>query len=354
VADDVEKTEQPTPKKRQEARREGQLAISQEVFTVANLLAVTAVLLFLGGTAVHQGMQLFQRALQLPDSFDPAVAAELLRQAFGAAGAVVLPVLGAAALAALIAGVAQTGGNLAPRRLKPKFSKLNPAQNLNRLIKHDAPMQLGKSLLKLVIVGGVIASVVIGQLGQYAGLSRLPLFEVIGFQLGTILHAFLAGCLALLVLAIADYAAERWRTEKQLKMSRQEVKDEARQSEGDPHLKSHMRSLRMERARTRMMDQVPEADVVVTNPDHFSIALLYRRATMRAPKVVAKGRGFIALRIRDIAQECGIPIVRNPPLARTLYRSVKVNQVVPEKLYEVVAELLAYVYRLNRTRTRAW
>jgi flagellar biosynthetic protein FlhB len=354
VADDVERTEQPTPKKRQEARREGQIAISQEVFTVANLLAVTGVLFFLGGTAVHQGVQLFHRAWQVPDAFGPAVAAERLRQVFGAAGGFLLPVLGAAVAAALIAGVLQTRGNLAPRRLKPKFSKLSPAKNLSRLIKHDAPIQLGKSLLKLVIVGGVLAWVVISHLEEYRGLSRLPLYQVIGFVFGTILRTFLAGCLALLVLALADYAAEVWRNEKQLKMSRQEVKDEARQSEGDPHLKSRVRSLQMERARTRMMAQVPEADVVVTNPDHVSVALLYRRAAMRAPKVVAKGRGFIALRIREIAEECGVPIVRNPPLARTLYRSVKVNQTIPEKLYEVIAELLAYVYRLNRTRTRAW
>lgn len=354
MADDVERTEQPTPKRREEARRQGQIAISQEVFTVANLLAVTGVLLFLGGTAVRQGILLFHQAWQLPDTFGPAVAVERLRQAFGAAGSFLLPVLGAAALAAVIAGILQTRGNLAPTRLKPKFSKVSPAKNLSRIVKHDAPMQLGKSILKLVIVGGVIASVVISQLEQYAGLSRLPLYQVIGFQLGTILRAFLAGCLALLVLALADYAAEHWRNEKKLKMSRQEIKDEARQSEGDPHLKARVRSMRMERARTRMMAQVPEADVVVTNPDHVSVALLYRRARMQAPKVVAKGQGFIALRIREIAQECGVPIMRNPPLARTLYRSVKVNQIIPEKLYEIVAELLAYIYRLDRTRTRAW
>jgi flagellar biosynthetic protein FlhB len=215
-------------------------------------------------------------------------------------------------------------------------------------------MQLGKSIVKLIIVGGVIGSVVITHLEEYAGLSQLPLYTVISFQLSTILYAFIAGCLALLVIAIADYAAEHYRNEKQLKMTRQEVKDEHRQSEGDPHVKSRLRSLQMERTRTRMMAKVPEADVVVTNPDHVSVALLYRRSDMRAPKVVAKGRGILALRIREIAREFGVPIVRNPPLARTLYRSVKLDQIIPEKLYQVVAELLAYVHRLDRARARSW
>lgn len=354
MAEDVERTEEPTAKRRLESRREGQIAISQEVFVVANLLGVSGILLFLGTTGVHQGIRLFHRTWQVPDTFDPTVAVEKIRQAFGAAVAFSLPVLIAAALAAIVAGILQTRGNLAPRRLKPKFNKLNPAKNLSKLIKHDAPMQLGKSIVKLVIVGGVIGSVIVSNLERYSTLSQLPLYTVISFQLSTILHAWLAGCLALLVIAIADYAAEHYRNEKQLKMTRQEVKDERRQSEGDPHIKSRLRSLQMERTRTRMMAQVPEADVVVTNPDHVSVALLYRRAKMRAPKVVAKGRGVLALRIREIAREFGVPIVRNPPLARTLYRSVKVDQIIPETLYQLVAELLAYIHRLDRARSRSW
>jgi flagellar biosynthetic protein FlhB len=354
VADDVERTEKPTPKRRAEARREGQIAISQEVYIVANLLAVTTVLLFLGETAVQQGILLFRRAWEPLNTFGPGIASERLLQAFGAAGGVVLPVLGAAAMAAVIAGIAQTGGNLATKRLRPKFSRLNPTQNVSRLIKHDAPMQLGKSIVKLLTVGGVVAAVVISRVDEYTGLSRLPLYEVIGFQLGTILRAFLAGSLVLLVLAALDYAAERYRNEKKLRMTHQEVKDERKQAEGDPQVKARQRSLQMERARTRMMAQVPEADVVVTNPDHVSIAIQYRRAEMQAPKVLAKGRGFLALRIRELAQGAGVPLVRNPPLARALYRSVKVNQSIPEKLYQAVAELLAYVYRLDRERARAW
>jgi flagellar biosynthetic protein FlhB len=354
VAEDVERSEEPTPKRRSEAQREGQIALSQEVFVVANLLVVTTTLLLLGGTAVRKGLLLFHRTWQPFDTFGPDVAAERLLGAFGTATGFVLPILAAAVFAALAAGILQTGGKLATKRLKPKFSKLNPAKNLSKLIKHDAPMQLGKAISKLVIVGGVMAVVLSSRVEEYAGLSRLPLLDVIAFQLGTIFRAFLAGSFVLIVLAALDYAWEYYRTEKQLKMSKQEVKDEMKQSEGDPLVKSRMRSIALERARTRMMAQVPEADVVVTNPDHVSIALQYRRSAMSAPKVLAKGRGFLALRIREIAQEAGIPIVRNPPLARALYRSVKVGRVIPEKLYEAVAELLAYVFRLDQERARAW
>ncbi len=354
MADDVDRTEKPTPKRRHEARREGQIAISQEVFTVANLLAVTIVLLFLGRRAVQHASELFRRAWVVPDVFGPEFAVERLRETFGAAAGVLLPILLAAAAAAIVAGLAQTRGNLTFRRLRPRGSKLNPAKNLARIVKHDAPIQLAKSLLKLLVVGGTIAFVVINHLEDYAGLSRLPLFPVLGFEFGTLLRAWLGGCVALLLIAAADYGAEVWRTEKSLKMSRHEVKDEARQSEGDPQVRARIRSIQLEKARTRMMEQVPKADVVVTNPEHFSVALLYVREESPAPKVVAKGRGFLALRIREIAESAGVPIVRNPPLARTLYRSVKVNRVIPEKLYQLVAELLAYVHRLDRARTRAW
>jgi flagellar biosynthetic protein FlhB len=354
VADDVERSEKPTPKRRQEARREGQIAISQEIFTVANLLAVTVILLFLGARAVRHAGELFQRAWSMPDVVDPGFAADRLRETFGAASGVLLPILLTAAVAAVVAGVAQTKGNISFRRLRPRFSKLSPAKNLSRIVKHDAPIQLGKSLLKLAVVGGTIAFVVTNHIGEYSGLSRLPLFTVLGFEFGTLLRAWLAGCVAMIFIAAGDYAAEVWRTEKQLKMSRQEIKDEARQSEGDPQVRARIRSLQMEQARTRMMDQVAKADVVVTNPDHFSVALLYQREEMTAPKVVAKGRGFLALRIREIAEASGVAIVRNPPVARTLYRSVKVNQIIPEKLYQTVAELLAYVHRLDREKARAW
>ncbi len=354
MADDVERTEKPTPKRRQEARREGQIATSQEVFTVANLMAVTVMLLFLGERAVRSATQLFQRAWIMPDTVDLAFAVERMRTTFGAASNVLLPIFLVTAGAAIVAGLAQTRGNVAFKKLRPQFKRMNPSKNLARIFKHDAPIQLAKSVLKIIVIGGTIAFVIVNHMAEYAGLSRLPLFTVIGFQFGILLRAWLAGCVALLLIAIGDYAAEVWRTEKGLKMSKQEIKDESRQAEGDPHVRARIRSLQLDAARSRMMDQVAKADVIVTNPEHFSVALLYQREEMTAPKVVARGRGFLAQRIREIAERSGVPIVRNPPLARTLFRSVKVNQIIPEKLYQTVAELLAFVHRLDQSRQRAW
>ncbi len=354
MADDVERTEKPTPKRRQEARREGQIATSQEVFTVANLMAVTVMLLFLGERAVRSATQLFQRAWIMPDTVDLAFAVERMRTTFGAASNVLLPIFLVTAGAAIVAGLAQTRGNVAFKKLRPQFKRMNPSKNLARIFKHDAPIQLAKSVLKIIVIGGTIAFVIVNHMAEYAGLSRLPLFTVIGFEFGMLLRAWLAGCVALLLIAIGDYTAEVWRTEKQLKMSRQEIKDESRQAEGDPHVRARIRSLQLDAARSRMMDQVAKADVIVTNPEHFGVALLYQREEMTAPKVVARGRGFLAQRIREIAERSGVPIVRNPPLARTLFRSVKVNRIIPEKLYRTVAELLAYVHRLDQSRRRAW
>ena len=354
MADELDRTEKPTPKRREEARRKGQIAISQEIFTVANLFAVSLVLLTLGGTAAREGIRLFHRAWAPLEPFGPGLVAERLREVFGIAAAVMLPVLGAAATAAIIAGLIQTRGNIAPTKLRPKGSKLNPVSNLSRLVKQEAPILLGKSLLKLVVVGGVIGFVIYDRLDEYSGLSRLPLYQILGFQFGMVLRAFLAGCVAMLFIAAADYGVEVWKTEKALRMTRSDVKDEQRQAEGDPMIRARRRSLMLERMRSRMMDQVPKADVVVTNPEHIAVALIYQRDSMRAPKVAAKGRGFLAERIRDIAQQAGIPIVHNPPLAQTLYRSAKVNQIIPENLYQTVAELLAYIYRLDRARARAW
>jgi flagellar biosynthetic protein FlhB len=354
VADDVEKTEKPTPKHRREARQRGQIAVSQEVMTLANLAAVSLALLAIGSHAAMQGAAAFQTLWMPRDTIDLPTAVALVRRAFASAIPVLGPVLAAAFLAALTAGLAQTQGALSPKKIKPKATKLNPITNVKRVMGTQALMQLGKSLLKLAIVGTTLFFVIRSHLEEYTGLSRLPLLPIVGFQLGTILQAYLAGCAALILIAIADYAFELWRTEKAMRMSRSEVKDEARQSEGDPHIRSRLRSLQMERARARMMEATATADVVVTNPEHLSVALAYKRAEMAAPTVVAKGRNVLAFRIREVAREHGVPIIENPPLARALYRSVKVGRSIPERFYKTVAELLAYVYRLDRSRSRPW
>lgn len=354
MADDVEKTEKATPKRREEARHEGQVAVSAEAMTLVNLLTVSLVLMAIGPNALRQGILGFQRVWVLPEHFDIPTATGMLGNAFGAAIPVILPVLLGVLGAGTLAGLAQTRGNVAWKKLAPKFSKLSPLQGVRRSFGSQGAVELAKSLGKLTIAGTTLYLVIRSHLIEYTGLSQLSLPEIMGFQFGTILETFLAGCAALLLIAIADYSWEFYRTEKSMRMTRSETKDESRQAEGDPQVRARMRSLQMDRNRTRMLAAAAVADVIVTNPEHFAVALAYKRAEMAAPKVVAKGRNILATRIRETAQLHGVPIVENPPLARSLYRSVKVGQSVPERFYHAIAELLAYVYRIDRGRASAW
>jgi flagellar biosynthetic protein FlhB len=298
-------------------------------------------------------MTTFRTLWQPRNEINVADAVEMLSLAFGAGAQVVLPILMAVVVSVVLAGLAQTRGNVSAYRLKPQGRKLNPLENIKRIVKTQSLMELGKSVVKVAVVGSVIYFVIARHISEYPGLSRLPLIRIIDFQLGVVFEAYISGVLALFFLALADYAWQLYQTEKGLKMSRSEIKEEARQSEG-PHVKSRLRSIQYERARTRMMEQVPKADVVVTNPQHISVALRYRRSEMAAPRVVAKGAGFLAWRIREIAQASGVSILENRPLAQALYRSVKVGQYIPEGLYRAVAEVLAHVYRLDRSRARTW
>ena len=354
MAEDVERTEDPTPRRRQQARKKGQIAVSREVMVVANLLGVTLTLMLLREGPLREALARVPIIWQPRVELDPAAAMELLRIAFSGGIAVLIPILAATVVAALIGGLIQTRGNISTERLKPKSDKLSPLKNIKRIVKTSGPIELPKSLIKLVIVVVAVTYAISTNIDEYRGLPRLPLFQIISFQLWVVLKALLVGTLALIIVAVIDYAYMFWKNEKGLKMSKSEVKDEMRQSMGDPMMRAHMLSLQLERARERMMDAVPKADVVVTNPEHISVALSYKRGEMFAPRVVAKGGGFLAFRIRDIAREAGVPIVENPPLARALYRSVRVGESVPERLYEIVAEVLAYVYRLDRSRGLAW
>jgi flagellar biosynthetic protein FlhB len=354
VAEDVERTEQPTPRRREEARREGQIAVSHELGIAANLMAVLLALAWVGtGLAAH-AQRVFRELWTPRGELDVEAAVALLLHAFAAAGPVVVPVMLAAALAAVGIGLLQTRGAWTPARARPKLSRLSPAQNVSRLFKQEGPVELLKSVVKLVLAGSVIGFALRGRLDDLAGLHVLTPYGIAGFQLGLLVRALLAGTAALLLLALLDYAWQHWRVEQRLRMTRSEVKEENKQSQGDPQVKSRQLSLMFDRSLRRMLKRVPEADVVVTNPEHISVALLYRRGAMSAPTVVAKGAGFVALRIREIARAAGVPIVENRPLARALFQGVKVGRSIPERLFQTVAELLAYVWRLDRRRGARW
>lgn len=354
MAEDVEKTEQPTPRRRQEARREGQIAISQELNIALNLLAALLALSWASHGLAGHTQRAFAELWAEQRAFDLESAMRLLRSAFAAAGPVMIPLGLAVFFAAIAGGLAQTRGAFTAMRLKPKLSRLSPAENVKRVFKQDGPFELAKSVVKLGIAAAAVTWALSGRLEEIAGWYALPAYLVMSFQLELLMRALFAGTFALLALAVLDYAWQYWRVEKRLRMTRSEIKDELRQSHGDPQVKSRLLGQIMERTLRMMMKRVPEADVVITNPEHISIALLYRREEMAAPTVVAKGAGFVALRIREIARAAGVPIVENRPLARALFRGVKVGRSVPEALFQTVAEVLAYVYRIDRRRGQRW
>ena len=348
--DESSKTEDPSQRKLDEARRKGQVASSQEVkhwfALIGAMLAVVAFLPFsLGG--VSQGLGNFLSSVHLVPT-EPDALFDLLQAAVGDLLMFLVLPLAALVAAALAGGLIQNGFMMSGESLKPKLNKISPISGAKRLFSMKSLMEFVKGILKLVIVGTVAALVI------WPEVNRVELF--IGMDPNDILSEVWAMAAILLiavvcimgVIAVADYLYQRWEFMKQQRMTKQEVKDEYKQTEGDPMVKARLRQIRMERARQRMMQAVPTADVVITNPTHFAIALSYKPEEMAAPVVVAKGADKLALRIREVAQDHDVSIVENPPLARALYQSVEIDDPIPAAHYRAVAEVISYVFRLKR------
>jgi len=260
---------------------------------------------------------------------------------------VLLPVLIPIAIAGLIANVMQVGFQINPEAMMPKISKINPASGIKRIVSLKSLVELGKSIAKLLFVGGIVYFVVKKDIQAYPDLMHQEVGQILVFTAEVALKICFFVCLAMIVLAVVDYLYQRWQYEEDLKMTKQEVKDEQKQTTGDPKVKARIRSVQMEMARRRMMESVPEADVVITNPTRLAIALKFDARDMIAPRVLAKGSGHIAQRIREIAAEHKIPLVEEKPLAQALYKMVDIGEYIPAELYRAVAEVLAYVYRLK-------
>jgi flagellar biosynthetic protein FlhB len=247
----------------------------------------------------------------------------------------------------LAGNIAQIGFEIHTEPLAPKFSKLNPLAGLKRIFSLRGLVEMLKSLAKIAFIAVIAGSVVSGYLPQFPTLVRGDLGTIWDFTQTAAFQIMLYVCLAMMALAALDYAYQRWQHEQSLKMTKQEIKDERKQSEGDPQIKARIRSLQRQAAYHRMIAEVPLADVVITNPTHLAVALRFDPAEMAAPRVVAKGADHVAQRIRDIAREHGVPLVENPPLAQALHRMADVGDPIPVELYRAVAEVLAYVYRLK-------
>jgi len=260
---------------------------------------------------------------------------------------VLLPVFLFLVTAALLAGIVQNGLIFSTEQLKPKFEKISPLKGAKRLFSSRSLTEFVKGILKLAVVGAVAATLMIPEFSRIEQIPTQSLWDTLGL-LYTLAVKLLVGVLAVLtIIAGLDLLYQRLMHTKQMRMSRQEIRDELKQTEGDPMVRGRLRQIRRERAQKRMMAAVPEATVVVTNPTHFSVALKYELDDMAAPMVVAKGADHIAFRIREIARENDVPIVENPPLARVLYDGVEIGEEIPEEHYRAVAEVIGYVLKLK-------
>jgi flagellar biosynthetic protein FlhB len=347
-----ERTEKATPKRRGEARKKGQVAKSTDVNGSVVLLASLFALGSFGPKLVQKlEASMYQGLTQIshPEVVSQQGLGKLLGTAFGTVAAGAAPIAGVCLLAGVLSNVAQVRPKLNLSAIKPDPKKLNPTAGIKRLFGPQSAFEAGKGLTKVILLGAIAAATVAPKVTQMAasvGMSPADFLSTAGH---TVLAVARRLAVAYLVIAIADYFWVRHRHEKSLKMSKEDVKEEAKQQNLPPEVRSAIRRRQIQAARARMMSAVPQADVVVTNPTHFAVALKYDSAKA-APQVVAKGPDLVAAQIRKVAKEHGIPVVEDPPLARALHAGVEVGQEIPEEFFQAVAQLLAFVYRVAGRR----
>jgi flagellar biosynthesis protein FlhB len=352
MAGGQEKTEKPTAKKLSEARKRGSVPKSRELNAAITCLG--------GGLAIYFSIDLlrFHAAELLRElwggGFQAALEANLNRNFFIQVSShfflMIAPVLATITILAIAVNLAQVRFLLAWEAVKPNFSRLNPLQGVRNLFSLRSLLELIKSVFKLVIVGYVVFLVIKKESQFFFPMVQMELIDIAGTTGTVAIKILVYASVLMLCLSILDYCYQRWQFQKDQRMTKEEVKEEHKQSEGNPHIKSRIRSLQRSLARQRMMVQVPKADLVITNPTHYAVALAYNK-DMEAPKLLAKGRNLIAKRIIKIARKHQIPITQDPPLARALYQQVDVDQQIPVSLYRAVAKVLAYVYQQRQQRT---
>jgi flagellar biosynthetic protein FlhB len=350
MAEAGERTEKATPKRRSEARDRGQVARSEEVNSTAVLLAGLGLLLLASGhfgrvLGANAGYLFSQAHILRADN--PDGLAILLGENLRVMLVAVAPILLAVLVAGLLANVSQVGLHVSPTALSLNLGKLNPVNGMKRFFQKRAFFDAIKNLFKIGLIAWVAAGVVRELRGELSSAGLLSVAGAVALGKAALTKLAVRVLLLLAALAVIDWVFQKWQYEQNLKMSRTETKQEYKDLEGDPQIKARVRHIQLETARRRMLAAVPRADVVVTNPDHFAVALQYTPG-QAAPRVVAKGRNHLAETIKRIARESRVPVLENKPLARALYRGVKLGALVPESLYQAVAEVLAYVYRLRK------
>lgn len=352
--DDNEKTEDATDARREEFRKQGQIAHSKELATAFLLLAVAGIVSLFGKFYHVQIEELFQSTYgdNLVNEIRTGNFSEMVQLAGRKLVILVFPIIIFGALIGSISSIVQVGFMSVEDALTPKFERLNPVEGLGRIFSFRGLIEGLKSLFKVLLIGIVIYLTLKKEVIQWPYLQTYSVSQL-AVYIGSMITKLLFGIgMVMLVLAAADYFYQRWDLEKKMMMSKQEVKEETKQREGDPMIKSRIRRIQREVANRRMMEKVPKADVVITNPTHIAVVLKYGE-NLPAPQLVAKGADLIAEKIKEIARENNIPIVENKPLARTIFKTMKLGQVIPRELFVAVAEVLSYVYKLRRKVKRS-
>jgi flagellar biosynthetic protein FlhB len=345
----AEKTEQATPKRRGEARKKGQVAKSREIPSVMVMMAGFSVLYVLSSHIFQELRMVMVRLFNQMGTFyiQPANIQALLGEVLWSFFLILSPILIAVFAVAILSNFVQVGFLFSWESVQPDLMKLNPLKGLSRLFSKQSLVELLKAIFKCLIIGGVAFSTIRNELPQILTLLDQPVDSILRYAALTSFWLFFKAALVIVALAALDYVFQRWSFEKSLRMTKQEIKEEFKQTEGDPLIKSRIRSIQRDLARKRMMAEVPKADVIITNPIHLAVALHYHGQEMKAPKVLAKGAGLIAEKIKEIGRAHKIPIMENKPLAQILYKTIDLGETIPSALYQAVAEILAYVYRLK-------
>ncbi|MBM3549447.1 MAG: flagellar biosynthesis protein FlhB [Alphaproteobacteria bacterium] len=348
--DDASKTEEPSERKLGEARSKGQVWSSQELRHWFSFFGMVMIVAFLGSNMVQGVTRAIMPFFERPDqiSFDPGNLGRVLFETFLDVALPLAAPLFILAVVGVLPTLVTTGWIFSPETIKPKPSKLNPMAGLKRMFSIQASVEMLKNLAKLAIIGSIIVWLMAPELNRVDQLIGLDMVDAMIELKDQVIKLLAAVVAIMLVLAAADIAYQRFTYFKNMRMTKQDVKDEYKQSEGDPLIKMKLRQIRMERSRARMMAAVPKATVVVTNPTHYAVALQYEPDTMPAPKLVAKGADLVAKRIRDLAMEHNVPIIENPPVARSLFATVELDEVIPPEHYKVVAEIISFVFKMKR------
>ena len=345
----AEKTEEATPKRLREAKEKGNVLFSREVTNFFMLLLMTFFVVWLGPWMMRQTTLTFADFVTKPHEFEVTQGGiQIFSEGIVVGIFTIFAVFALLTIfVAVVASAIQHGFVFSPEPIMPKLSKISPISGFKRLFSMKSLMEFLKGVIKIILVAVASWIAIAPELNrmdmvtQYDPASLLLLLDTLAFRV------LIACSIVMAAVALLDYLYQRWEYLKSLRMTKQEVKEEFKQTEGDPMVKNRLRQIRMERARERMMASLPQADVVITNPTHFAVALEYDEATMQAPLVTVKGQDHVALNIRRLAEEMEIPIVENPPLARALYQSSEIGEEVPVEHYQTVAEVISYVYRLK-------